>query len=72
MSTNLCEILGPILCPMMPYGTAVRGATASGDTTQMQIEAASARQWLDANPGHPAADDVRAALTELEAALARV
>lgn len=69
MSTIVCDVLGPILCPTMPYGTAVRGATASGDATQMQLEAASARQWLDANPGHPGADDVRAALAELEAAL---
>lgn len=65
-------ILGPICGPMMPYGTPIRQAIASGDTAQMQQQAASAHTWLAANPDHPSAGDVSAALAELDAALQSV
>jgi hypothetical protein len=65
-------ILEPICRPVVPYGTPVRQAIASGDTTQMQQQAASTQEWLAANPDHPSAGDVSAALAELNAALKRV
>lgn len=52
-----------------PYGPPIREAVASGDTTQMQIQADNAYRWLAANPGDPNAEDVRLALAELDAAL---
>jgi hypothetical protein len=65
----LDPILGPICGPMVPYGTPIRQAAASGDTVQMQQQAQTARTWLAANPGHPSTADVSAALAELDAAL---
>ena len=54
---------------MIPYGTPIRQAVASGDTVQMRQQADSARAWLSANPGHASTADVTAALAELEIAL---
>ncbi|MBW3569589.1 MAG: DUF1843 domain-containing protein [Gemmatimonadetes bacterium] len=65
----LDPVLGPICGPMVPYGTPIREAAASGDTARMQQQAASARTWLASNPGHPSAGDVSAALAELDAAI---
>jgi hypothetical protein len=52
-----------------PYGTPIREAIASGDVAQMKLQYDSATRWLEANPGDPAAEDVKVALGELEAAL---
>jgi hypothetical protein len=52
-----------------PYGTPIRDSIASGDATQMQLQYDSAQRWLAANPGDPAAEDVKIALAELESAL---
>lgn len=68
----LDPILGPICGPMIPYGTPIRQAAASGDTVQMRQQAASARAWLAANPGHASSGDVSAALAELEIAIRQV
>ncbi len=65
-------VLGPICGPMIPYGTPIRQAIASGDTAQMQQQSASAHAWLASNPAHPSAGDVSAALAELDAALGGV
>lgn len=62
-------ILEPICRPVVPYGTPIRQAIASGDTAQMQQQAAIAQAWLASNPGHPSAGEVSAALAELDAAL---
>jgi hypothetical protein len=43
-----------------PYGEAIRGAIARGDTREMKDLAASTRKWLD---------DVESALQELESNL---
>jgi hypothetical protein len=77
MSDPLCPpitdpVLGPICGPMIPYGTPIRQAIASGDTAQMQQQAASAQAWLASNPDHPSAGDVSAALSELSASLKAV
>lgn len=68
----LDPVLGPICGPMIPYGTPIRQAIASGDTVQMQQQAQSARAWLASNPGHASAGDVSAALAELDVALRAV
>jgi hypothetical protein len=68
----LDPVLGPICGPMIPYGTPIRQAAASGDTVQMRERAQSARAWLNANPGHPSTADVSAALAELDVALRQV
>ena len=47
--------------PVPPYGEAIRGAIARGDTREMRDLAASTRKWLD---------DVESALQELESNLA--
>ena len=65
-------ILGPICGPMIPYGTPIRDAIASGDTARMQQQAVSAQAWLASNPDHASAADVSAALAELDAALKAV
>lgn len=65
-------ILEPICRPVVPYGTPIRQAIASGDTAQMQQQAASTHAWLASNPDHPSAGDVAAALAELDSALKRV
>lgn len=62
-------LLEPICRPVVPYGTPIRQAAASGDTAQMQEQSAAARGWLASNPEHPSAADVSAALAELDAAL---
>lgn len=59
----------PISGPLPPYGPPIREAVASGDTVQMQVQADNARSWLAANPGNANAEDVRAALSELDVAL---
>lgn len=46
--------------PVPPYGEAIRGAIARGDTREMKDLAASTRKWLD---------DVESALQELESNL---
>ena len=46
--------------PVPPYGEAIRGAIARGDTREMKDLAASTRKWLD---------DVESALRELESNL---
>ncbi|HLM23983.1 MAG TPA: DUF1843 domain-containing protein [Pyrinomonadaceae bacterium] len=46
--------------PVPPYGEAIRGAMARGDTQEMKNVAASARKWIT---------DAQSALTELESAL---
>ncbi len=74
MSDGTCPpildpILGPICGPMIPYGTPIRQAIASGDAVQMRQQAESARSWLAANPGHASSGDVTAALAELDIAL---
>ena len=46
--------------PVPPYGEAIRGAIARGDTREMKTVAASARKWLT---------DAQAALAQLEGAL---
>jgi hypothetical protein len=43
-----------------PYGEAIRGAVARGDTREMKNVAASTRKWLA---------DVESALTKLESAI---
>ena len=68
----LDPVLGPICGPMIPYGTPIREAAASGDTARMQQQASSAREWLASNPGHPSAPDVSTALAELNAAMRAV
>jgi hypothetical protein len=69
MSDPIRDIIDCVIGPTMPYGTAIRQATATGDTVQMQQASANAYQWLAANPGHPNTEDVRVALGELDAAL---
>jgi hypothetical protein len=69
MSDPIRDIIDCVIGPTMPYGTAIREATATGDTLQMQQAADNAYRWLAENPGHPATDDVRAALAELDAAM---
>jgi len=64
---SFTDISGP--GDIKPYGSPIREAIASGDTVRMQLQGDSARRWLDANAGDPAADDVRVALAELDAAL---
>ena len=63
------SIDGTVPGDMKPYGTPIREAIASGDTTRMQLQYDSATRWLAANPGDPAAEDVKIALVELESAL---
>jgi hypothetical protein len=46
--------------PVPPYGEAIRGAIARGDSREMKSVAASARKWLT---------DAQSALTQLESAL---
>ena len=46
--------------PVPPYGEAIRGAIARGDTREMKDLAASSRKWLA---------DVQSALNELESNL---
>ena len=46
--------------PVPPYGEAIRGAIARGDTQEMKNVAASARKWIT---------DAQSALTQLENAL---
>jgi hypothetical protein len=46
--------------PVPPYGEAIRGAIARGDTREMKDLAASTRKWLS---------DVESALEELESNL---
>lgn len=70
MSDPIGEIIECLIGPTMPYGTAIRQASATGDASQMQAAADNGYQWLAANPGHPNAEDVRVALAELDAALA--
>ena len=69
MSDPIGDIIDCLIGPTMPYGTAIRDATARGDTAQMQLQADNAYRWLAQNPGHPNTEDVRVALGELEAAL---
>ena len=45
--------------PVPPYGEAIRGAIARGDTQEMKDVAANARKWMS---------DVQAALKQLEGA----
>jgi hypothetical protein len=52
-----------------PYGTPIREAIASGDTSRMRQQGESARRWLEQNPGHEHQGEVHAALRELEEAL---
>jgi hypothetical protein len=66
---DIRSIDGSVPGDMKPYGTPIREAIASGDTTQMQLQYDSARRWLSANSGDPAAEDVKIALVELESAL---
>lgn len=70
MSDPIRDIIDCVIGPTYPYGVAIREAVATGDTVQMQAAADNAYRWLAENPGHAAADDVRAALGELDAALA--
>lgn len=46
--------------PVPPYGEAIRGAIARGDTQEMKNVAANARKWIT---------DAQSALKELEGAL---
>ena len=46
--------------PVPPYGEAIRGAIARGDTQEMKNVAASARKWIT---------DAQSALKELDGAL---
>ena len=46
--------------PVPPYGEAIRGAIARGDTQGMKNAAASARKWIA---------DVQSALAQLESAM---
>ena len=69
MTDPIRDIVDRVIGPTYPYGVAIREAIATGDTVQMQSAAADANRWLAENPGHPATEDVRAALVELEAAM---
>jgi hypothetical protein len=55
--------------PVPPYGTAIREAIASRDTTRIRQVGESARQWLKDNPGHAKQGEVHAALRELDDAV---
>jgi hypothetical protein len=55
--------------PVPPYGTAIREAMASRDTTRMRQVRESARQWLKENPGHSDFGHAQKALRELDDAL---
>ena len=52
--------------PLPPYGTAIREAMSSGDTTRIRQAADHARRWLSENPGHARHGEVQAALRELD------
>lgn len=52
-----------------PYGTAIRDAVASGDTTRMRQVSESARRWLEQNPGHADQGEVHKHLRELDDSL---
>lgn len=52
--------------PIMPYGVAIREATASGDAARIRQMAEHARAWLTSNAGHESVAEVEAALRELE------
>ncbi len=69
MSDPIRDLIDRVIGPTYPYGVAIREAIATGDTVQMRAASDSAHRWLAENPGHPAADDVRTALAELDAAL---
>lgn len=69
MSDPVRDIIDRVIGPTYPYGVAIREAIATGDTVQMQSAASDANRWLAENPGHPATEDVRAALAELDAAM---
>ena len=53
--------------PLPPYGTAIREAMSSGDTTRIHQAKEHARRWLSENPGHEKHGEVQAALRELDA-----
>ena len=55
--------------PVPPYGTAIREAISSRDTTQMRQVRERARQWAKENPGHSDFGHVQKALRELDEAL---
>ncbi|HEX8395228.1 MAG TPA: DUF1843 domain-containing protein [Longimicrobium sp.] len=61
----------PIIGPIKPYGPPIRDAVASGDTARMRRVGDNARLWLQQNPDHKDAGEVRAALADLDGALTR-